>query len=325
VFRELSLVNPARFLLERLMPRSSLRLLPVVLAGAGLLLTGCGGLAATSSRSSAGRLQVVAAENFWGSIAGQLGGSKVAVSSVIVDPNTDPHSYEPTASDGAAIASSQMAIVNGIGYDGWATKLLGANPSSARAVLDVGSVLGLKQGDNPHQWYSPSSVQSVIGQIVADYKRLDPKDGAYFEQQRAIFQTHDLAEYDRLRSEIRARYAGVPVGYSESIFEPLGQDLGLKLLTPYSFAKAIAEGTDVSAADKQTVDRQAETHAIKVWIYNSQNATPDVQRVDQLARAAHIPVTTVTETLSPASATFEQWQGAEMSSLLQALHQATGR
>jgi zinc/manganese transport system substrate-binding protein len=192
-------------------------------------------------------------------------------------------------------------------------------------VLDVGSVLGLNQGENPHQWYSPSSVQSVIGQIVADYKRLDPAHAAYFDQRRASFQTQDMAEYNRLRGEIRARYGGVPVGYSESIFQPLGQDLGLKLLTPYSFAKAIAEGTDVSAADKLTVDRQAEGHAIKVWVYNSQNATPDVQRVNELSRAAHIPITTITETLSPASATFEQWQAAEMSRLLGALHQATGR
>ena len=270
-------------------------------------------------------MQVAAAENFWGSIASQLGGSKVAVSSIIVNPNTDPHSYEPTASDGVTIARAQMAIVNGIGYDTWASKLLAANPSSGRTVLDVGNVLGLQEGDNPHQWYSPSSVQRVIGQIVADYKQLDPKDASYFDQQRTTFETTDLAEYNRLRSEIRARYAGVPVGYSESVFEPLGADLGLKLMTPYSFARAIAEGTDVSAADKQTVDRQAEERAIKVWVYNSQNATPDVQRVNQLARAAHIPITTVTETLSPASATFEQWQSAELTNLRAALHQATGR
>jgi zinc/manganese transport system substrate-binding protein len=307
------------------MPRSPLGALPVLLAVAGLLLAGCGGAASSSGGSSAGKLQVVAAENFWGSIASQLGGTRVAVSSIIVNPNTDPHSYEPTASDGVAIARSQMAIVNGIGYDAWAAKLLAANPSSARVVLDVGSVLGLREGENPHQWYSPSSVQSVIAQIVADYKRLDPAHAAYFEERRASFQTQDMAEYNRLRSEIRARYDGVPVGYSESIFQPLGQDLGLKLLTPYSFAKAIAEGIDVSAADKQTVDRQAEGRAIGVWVYNSQNATPDVQRVNQLARAAHIPITTITETLSPASATFEQWQAAQMSRLLQALHQATGR
>jgi zinc/manganese transport system substrate-binding protein len=272
-----------------------------------------------------GRLRVVAAENFWGSIASQLGGSRVAVRSVIVNPDTDPHSYEPTAADGVRLAESQIAIVNGIGYDLWASQLIAANPSSSRVVLNVGDLLGLKEGDNPHQWYSPSSVRRVIDQIAADYKRLDPRDGAYFDRQRTVFETKGLADYDRLIAQIRARYAGVPVGYSESIFQPLGQALGLRLLTPYSFAKAIAEGSDVSASDKQTVDSQARQRLIKVWVYNGQNATPDVQRVNQLARAAHIPVTTITETLSPASVSFEQWQVAELQNLERALHHATGR
>ena len=299
-------------------------MLSCVLAGSGLLLAGCARSTA-SPVVSAGKLPVVAAENFWGSIASQLGGSKVAVDSIIVNPNTDPHSYEATASDGAAIARSRMAIVNGIGYDGWASKLIAANPASGRVVLDVGKLLGLSEGENPHQWYSPSSVQRVIAQIVLDYERLDPKDTAYFEQRGAAFQARELAEYNRLRSAIRARYGGVPVGYSESIFQPLGEDLGLRLLTPYSFAKAVAEGVDVGAADKQTVDRQAEERSIKVWVYNSQNVSPDVQRVNQLARAAHIPITTITETLSPPSDTFEQWQAAQLASLSAALHRATGR
>ena len=307
------------------MLRAAWRVVPL-LVSCVVLLTACGGGSAGSAGgSSSGQLQVVAAENFWGSIAAQLGGSKVAVQSIIVNPNTDPHSYEPTASDGVAFAKSQMAVVNGIGYDAWASKLLAANPSSARKVLDVGDLLGLVEGDNPHQWYSPSSVRRVIDQIAADYKQLDPKDGAYFDQQRTRFETQGLAEYDKMIATIRARYAGVPVGYSESIFQPLGQALGLKLLTPYSFAKAIAEGTDVSAVDKQTVDTQAQNRLIKVWVYNSQNATPDVQRVNQLARAAGIPITTITETLSPASDTFEQWQVAELQNLQGALHDATGR
>ncbi len=307
------------------MLRMRLRVVPLLVCCA-VPLGACGGATAGSAvGSSSGKLQVVAAENFWGSIATQLGGSKVSVQSIIVNPNTDPHSYEPTASDGVVLAKSQMAIVNGIGYDAWASKLLAANPSSSRKVLNVGDLLGLVEGDNPHQWYSPSSVHRVIDQIVADYKQLDPKDSAYFDQQRTKFETQGLAEYYKMIATIRARYAGVPVGYSESIFQPLGEALGLKLLTPYSFAKAIAEGTDVSAADTQTVDTQAQDHLIKVWVYNSQNATPDVQRVNQLARAAHIPITTITETLSPASATFEQWQVAELQNLQQALHQATGK
>jgi zinc/manganese transport system substrate-binding protein len=305
--------------------RVPLRVVPLLVCCAVLPAACGGGTAGSEVGSSSEKLQVVAAENFWGSIAAQLGGSKVAVQSIIVNPNTDPHSYEPTASDGVMLAKSQMAIVNGIGYDLWASKLIAANPSSSRKVLDVGSLLGLVEGDNPHQWYSPSSVQRVINQIVSDYKQLDPKDSAYFDRQRTALETQGLAEYNKTIANIHARYAGVPVGYSESIFQPLGEALGLKLMTPYSFAKAIAEGTDVSAADKQTVDTQAQSRQIRVWVYNSQNATPDVQRVNQLARATHIQSTTITETLSPASYTFEQWQVAELQNLQRALHEATGR
>ena len=227
---------------------------------------------------------------------------------------------------GRAIWSdATLAIVNGIGYDEWASKLLAANPVSGRTVLDVGDLLGLKEGDNPHQWYNPASVQKMINAIVADYIELDPADKAYFLAQKKHFETVSLKTYNQLRAQIRKRFAGVPVGYSESIFQPLGQSMGLKLLTPYSFAKAISEGTEISAKDRQTVDNQAQHRLIKVWVYNSQNATPDIQRVNTIAKQEHIPIATVTETLSPATLNFEQWQAAQLRGLIKALHQATGR
>jgi zinc/manganese transport system substrate-binding protein len=296
----------------------------VLLVLATVLIAGCGS-AEPSGRAASGKLVVVAAENFWGSIAAQLGGEKVAVHSIVTNPSTDPHSYEPTAGDARTMAGGQLAIVNGIGYDEWASHLLAADASSGRTVLDVGNLLGLKQGENPHQWYSPTHVRAVIDQLVADYDKLRPADASYFAQQKQTFQTSGLARYDELIQHIRARYAGVPVGYSESIFQPLGEALGLKLLTPYSFAKAVAEGTEVTAQDRQTVDRQASGREIKVWVFNSQNVTPDVQRVNELARAAHIPIAPVTETLSPAGDSFEQWQVAELEGLQRALHTATGR
>jgi zinc/manganese transport system substrate-binding protein len=295
------------------------------LAGCGGAGSPAGGASAGSAGGAQGRFEVVAAENFWGSIAAQLAGDRARVSSIIVNPHTDPHSYEPTAQDARTMAGARLAIVNGIGYDNWAPKLLEASPLEGRVVLSVGTVLGLKEGDNPHQWYSPTHVLAVVRQIVADYDRLDPADASYFAQQKQLFEGRALARYDQLRSLIRAGYAGVPVGYSESIFQPLGEDLHLKLMTPYSFTRAVAEGTDVTAQDKQTVDAQAHDHLIKVWIFNSQNVTPDVQRVNQIAREHQIPIATITETLSPASATFEQWQVAELEGLLAALRRATGR
>jgi zinc/manganese transport system substrate-binding protein len=291
-------------------------------AALALVSSGCG---ATQLTTSGGKVRVVAAENFWGSIASQLGGARVDVQSIIVNPSTDPHSYQASAQDARVMAGAQLAIVNGVGYDNWATSVLQASPAGGRVVLNVGDMLGLKEGDNPHRWYFPANVSSVIGQIVADYDKLDPKDSGYFAQRRQAFEARDLARYDRLREEIRSSYAGVPVGYSESIFQGLGEDLGLKLLTPYGFVKAIAEGTDVTAQDKQAVDEQAEARKIKVWVFNSQNVTPDVQRVSEIARARGIPIATVTETLSPASDSFQQWQVAQLEGLRRALKQATGR
>ncbi len=299
-------------------------LLSCTTVGAVLLSTGCGSGNGSPS-AGGGKLDVVAAENFWGSIAAQLGGSRVSVRSIIVNPDTDPHSYEPTAGDARTLAGAKLAIVNGIGYDNWASRLLAANPVPGRTTLDVGTMLGLKAGDNAHQWYSPSSVQKVVAAIVADYRKLDPAHKSYFAAQRKHFEQVSLAAYNGLRAEIRKRFSGVPVGYSESIFQPLGRSLGLELLTPYSFAKAVAEGTEISAKDKETVDAQAQRRLIKVWIYNSQNATPDVQRINAICRSRHIPVATVTETLSPAGDNFEQWQVAELRRLIAALYQATGR
>jgi zinc/manganese transport system substrate-binding protein len=298
--------------------------LALLLAGAVVLLTGCG-TQGTGGSAGGGPIQVVAAENFWGSVAAQLGGDRVQVTSIVVNPDTDPHSYEPTAQDARMMATARLAIVNGVGYDEWASKLLAASPLDGRVVLNVGDLLGLHDGDNPHRWYFPANVFAVVGRIVADYDMLDPAGAAYFAQRRQSLETEGLARYDQLRHEIRARYAGTPVGYSESIFQGLGEDLGLRLLTPYSFAKAIAEGGEVTARDKRTVDGQAEDRKIDVWVFNSQNVTPDVRRVNELARAARIPIATVSETLSPASDSFQQWQVAELEGLMRALHEATGR
>jgi zinc/manganese transport system substrate-binding protein len=295
--------------------RALARLLPTLIAVCALL----GGCGSSASGPSSGKLRVVAAEDFWGSIAEQLGGNRVEVTSIITNPAADPHDYEPTSEDARTMAGAQMSIVNGIGYDEWATKLLAANPDSDRVELTVGDVLGLGDGDNPHQWYSPASVHRVIGQMTADYKRADPGNDAYFDRRRTAFDTKGLAEYDELISQIKGRYSGTPVGASESIFEPLAPALGLRLITPKGFLDAIAEGTEPTPADKATTDAQIAGHQIEVWVYNSQNATPDVQRLGEAAKGAGIPIATITETLTPQGASFEAWMTRELRGLRAAL------
>ena len=300
----------------------------IVAAGllAALVMVGGGcGRSKSSAAAPRGVLQVVAAENFWGSIASQLGGSRVQLKSVITSPATDPHDYEPTAADARTVAAARMLIVNGIGYDPWAEKLIAANPVSGRIVLNVGDLVGIKPGGNPHRWYSPKDVQLMIDAIVQDYNKLDPKNSGYFGQQKTRFETNGLAQYKQLIATIKRKYHGEPVGASESIFAPLAQALALKLLTPPTFLKAISEGSEPTAADKTTIDRQIAQRQIKVWVFNGQNSTPDVKRITDAARKQGIPVTTFTETLVPASASFQDWQSRQLRALAAALAQAKGR
>jgi zinc/manganese transport system substrate-binding protein len=293
-----------------------------LLAGLALTVAGC---ADPTVGTIGGKVRVVAAENFWGSIARQLGGAHAQVQSLIVNPAQDPHSYEPTTGDARAMATAQLVIVNGVGYDPWAPKLLAANPVNGRRTLSVGSLLGLQEGDNPHRWYDPADVALVARTITADLERLDPPHKLYFTQRLSQLDTQGLAAYHRLIAQIRGRYHGVPVGASESIFALQAPALGLDLITPPGFMKAISEGTEVTAQDTITTERQLADHQIKVWVYNDQNVTPEIQRLNRLATAAGIPTVTVTETLSPASDSFQQWQVAQLTRLQAALHQATGR
>jgi zinc/manganese transport system substrate-binding protein len=293
-----------------------------VLTGASLVAPGHAVPAGAGTTGS--KLRVVAAENFWGSIAQQLAGSRADVTSVVVNPSTDPHEYEPTPSDARAIASAEYVIENGIGYDPWVQKLVDANPRPGRKVLDVGRLVGVPAGGNPHQWYSPDSVRRIIAQVTDDLQRLDPRHAAYYEAKRAKYESSGLERYDGLLAAIEQKYAGTPVGATESIFAPLADALGLELVTPESFLDAVAEGSDPTARDKATVDGQIRRREIKILVYNHQNATPDVKALVTAAKAEKIPVTTVTETLTPAHLTFQAWQSRQLAALSAALAAATG-
>jgi zinc/manganese transport system substrate-binding protein len=284
------------------------------------LLAGCATSASNTSQSR--MINVAASINAWGSILTQLGGVHVHASSIITNPDTDPHDYEPTPADGRLIAESRLFVENGIGYDSWAGRALAASPDPHRLVINVGTLVGVPTDGNPHRWYDPANVTAVTHAITADLKRLDPSDAAYFDRQLADFEQHGLARYHQLIDDIRSHYARTPVGASESIFAPLSDALGLDLLTPPTFLRAISEGTDPSAADKATIDAQIAARKIKVYVFNSQNSTPDVAAQVSACRQRGIPVVAVTETLAPAHASFQQWQVAQLEALQAALQQA---
>ena len=295
-----------------------------VLLLTSMMVTACGTTFQTASNGS-GPVQVVAAENFWGSIAAQVGGSHVHVTSIIADPNADPHSYEPTSANARTVADAQYVIVNGAGYDPWTDKLLQANPASGRKELNVGNFNGKHAGDNPHMWYNPNYVTAVVNKIRDDLKAIDPGDATAFDQSAQAFLTTGLKQYHDLIAAIKAKYSGTPVGATESIFSYLAPALGLNLITPYSYLKSVSEVQDISAADEATVEQQIKQKQIKILVYNSQNTPNNIQKLINLAKTNHIPVATITETLTPATASYQDWQSAQLQGIQTALAQATGK
>ncbi len=281
-----------------------------------MLAVACGSTGSAGGPSST--ISVVAGENFWGSIASQLGRTKVTVQSVVTDPNADPHEYESSANDARAFAEAGLVILNGAGYDDWGKKLLDANPASARHVLTVADLLGKKVGDNPHFWYSPAYVVKVADRITAQYKSIDSADASYFDQLRTKF-AMALQPYTDEIATIKHKYAGTPVGATESIFVYLAAALGLNLTTPAEFMNAVAEGNDPPASAVVDFQAQISANQIKVLVYNVQTTAAVTTTVKGLAASHNIPSVGVSETLLPENLTFQDWQLRQLTSLEAAL------
>jgi zinc/manganese transport system substrate-binding protein len=281
-----------------------------------LAASACGG---PTSATAGGPIKVVAGQNFWGSIASQLGGSKATVQSVVSDPNADPHEYESNTNDARAFADAGFVILNGAGYDNWANKLLSANPNSRRTVLIAADLLGRKAGDNPHFWYNPDYVTRMADQITADYKSIDSADSPYFDQRRAAF-TAALNPYSQRLAEIKSKFSGVSIGSTESVFAYMATYLGLNLISPPAFMNAVAEGNDPPASAVINFQNQITTKQVKVLVYNVQTATAVTTNVKHLAALAGIPTVGVSETLQPESATFQDWQVSQLVALQKALN-----
>ena len=274
----------------------------------------------SSTQTSSGKvIQIVAAENFWGSLVSQIGGTHVQVFSIVSDPNADPHEYESNTTDARAVANADYVIENGVGYDSWIDNLLSAGGNSNRKVLNVADLLGKKEGDNPHLWYNPAYVNSAIAQMESDLIAIDPADTAYYQQQYTTLQSN-LAEYQGRITSIKQQYGGTQVASTESIFAYLATAAGLDLVSPPAFIDAVAEGNDPPVDSIVTFENQLKSGDVKVLVYNEQTVTPLTQNVKALAAQKNIPIIGVTETIQPPDATFQEWMNSETIDLQNALN-----
>jgi zinc/manganese transport system substrate-binding protein len=267
-----------------------------------------------------GVIPVVAAENFWGSLIAQVGGTHVSVTSIVTDPNADPHDYESNPVDARAVASARLVIENGAGYDDWCTQLLSAGGLSDRVVLNVANLLGLPAGVNPHFWYNPAYVNLTVHQMYADLLAVDPGDSGYFQKQYSILQTSLGQLYGHV-AEIKRLFAGTPVASTESIFVYLANATGLDLVSPPAFMDAVAEGNDPPAQSVVQFQNQLESGSVQVLVYNQQTVTPLTTQMKNIAVLHNVSLVGVTETIQPPDFGFQAWMTAELGTLQNALNQ----
>lgn len=277
-----------------------------------------------SQTSNPGVIKVVAAENFWGSLVSQLGGKYVNVTSIVTNPNADPHEYESNAQDAADIANAGFVIVNGAGYDSWALLLISASHTKGQVVLNVQELLNQSATANPHFWYSPTYVNITVKAMYNDLVAIDPKERVYFTQQYAALNA-SLGPYNGLIDQIREQFNGTKVAATESIFVYMANATGLDLVSPAAFMNAVSEGNDPPAQSEVQFDQLLENHTAAVLVYNEQTVTPLTTTIRELAASEGIPQVGITETVQPPNVTFEAWMYAELVSLYGALNaSATG-
>jgi zinc/manganese transport system substrate-binding protein len=294
---------------------SRCRVAALVLAATGTL-AGCG---ASSAGDHGSTLTVVAAENVWGDIAGQIGGGHVAVTSIISDPNADPHSYETNPRDAAAISTATFVIENGAGYDDFVDRLLSTNPSSGRDVISIAKIVVLDGGNpNPHLWYNPGFVTTAARAIESHLASHDPADATVFEANLQAFLRAYQPYVDTLDA-IKAKHLGTPIAYTERVAGYLVEAAGLRLATPPSFAQSIENGNDPSPADTAAMDAAMTGKRLKLLLYNSQVTSPATSSVKELARANGIAVVGVAETIPSGQRTFQAWQIDQAKAILAAL------
>jgi zinc/manganese transport system substrate-binding protein len=228
------------------------------------LLSACsGGPVGSTTPSSSTAINVVAAENFYGDIVKQLGGSHVSVTSIISDPNVDPHEYESNAQTAIQVSKAQLVIENGGGYDDWMDKILSGSPNPNRLLLKGFEVAQVKLPENEHVWYSIDNAATIAQAITNDLKELDPADAATFDSNLQTFM-QSLQPIQQKIVAIKSKYAGTPVGLTETIYLYQAVPLGLNVLTPFEFQKAMAEGNEPPADTVVTAENQIIHHQIKV-------------------------------------------------------------
>ena len=255
-----------------------------------------------------GMLTIVAAENFYGGVAREIAGDSANVTSILINPNQNPHELTTDAATAKAVADADIVIYNGIGYDDWMEKILAAQGNPGRTVIRVADLIGAKAGDNPHLWYDPRTLPALAVRLAEILKK--PENLAHF-QKEMVPVTSKIAE-------IEAAHSGTPVTATEPVFYHMARALGFKMENE-GFQHGIMNGTEPSAEQTAGFEQGLREQLVKILFYNSQVTSPATDRMVALAKSSGVPVVGVTEMQPPDAKNYADWMLAELNKVEAAL------
>lgn len=261
-------------------------------------------------------IPVVAAENFYGDVVKQIGGAHVDVTSILSNPDQDPHLFEASPTTARALQHARVVVYTGADYDPWMTKLIGATQGGQRTIIVAADLVGKKAGDNPHLWYDPKTMPAVARAVAAALAAADPAHKSVYDANLAAFLA-SLKPIDARVAAMRTRYHGVPVTATEPVFGYMSDAIGLDMRN-LRFQLATMNDTEASASDIAAFERDLRERRVHVLIYNSQATEALTRRMLALAKESKVPAVSVTET-QPAGVTFQQWMMAQLDALDHAL------
>jgi len=291
-----------------------------------------GALGAASDPASAGtgrqpaagsdppaRITAVAAENQYGNVIAQVGGRYVSVSSLLTNPNTDPHAFEASPQVAREVASARLLIQNGLGYDSFMNSIESASPGQDRDVINVQRLLHLPDSTpNPHLWYDPGTMPKVAEAIAADLAAIDPAHAAYYRANAAAF-TRSLGGWYSALAALKLGDPGTPVATTEPVADYFLQAAGAVNETPWSFQAAIMNGVDPSPQDVAAERDLLAGRKVRAFVYNVQVTDPLTQSLIALAKASGVPVVGVYETMPQPGFSYQSWMLAEAAALKSAI------
>jgi zinc/manganese transport system substrate-binding protein len=268
-----------------------------------------------SPQSRTGVIVAVGAENEYANVLSQIGGKYVAVTSILNNPNTDPHTFEASASVAEEVAHAQLIVQNGVGYDGFMNNIEAASPNAKRKVIVAQDVLGLPiTTRNPHLWYKPTTMPAVAKVMVKDLDTLAPRHAAYFAANLKTFD-RSLRPWLSAIAAFMKKYPHTPVAVTEPVADYLLQAMGAKVLTPFVFQADIMNGVDPAPEDISLEDGFFTKHEVKLFCYNEQVVDALTTSIRETAKAAHVPVVGVYETMPTPGFDYQTWMLAEVKAL----------